>query len=90
MVRVTLLLKIVYAYLDLQIFMHSKQVLEYIFFEANLSSKNVPKPIVSAQSGESGIQYTDECVDLPSSIKSMEKESNLTETLLGMPHAEFR
>ena len=65
-------------------------MLEYIFFEANLSSKNVPKPIVSAQSGESGIQYTDECVDLPSSMKSMEKESNLTETLLGMPHAEFR
>ena len=70
--------------------MHSKQMLEYIFFEANLTSKNVPKPIVSAQPGESGIQYTDECVDLPSSMNSLEKESNLTETLLGIIHAEFR
>ena len=90
MVRVTLLLNIVYAYLDLQIFMHSKQVLEYIFFEANLSSKNVSKPITLAQSDERGMQYTDECVDLPSSMKSLEKQSNSTETLLGMTHAEFR
>ena len=70
--------------------MHSKQMLEYVFFEANLSSKNVSKTIVSAQSGENGMQYTDECVDLPSSMKSLEKQSNLTETLLGMTHAEFR
>ena len=70
--------------------MHSKQVLEYIFFEANLSSKNVSKPITLAQSDERGMQYTDECVDLPSSMKSLEKQSNSTETLLGMTHAEFR
>ena len=70
--------------------MHSKQMLEYVFFEANLSSKNVSKTIVSDQSGENGMQYTDECVDLPSSMKSLEKQSNLTETLLGMTHAEFR
>ena len=70
--------------------MHSKQMLEFIFFEANLSSKNVSKPITLAQSDERGMQYTDECVDLPSSMKSLEKQSNSTETLLGMTHAEFR
>ena len=70
--------------------MHSKQMLEYIFFEANLRSKNVSKPIVSAQSDEHGRQYTDECVDLPSSMKSTQKQSNSTETSLGMRNAVFR
>ena len=70
--------------------MHSKQMLEYIFFEANLSTKNVCKPIILAQSDERSMQYTDECVDLPSSMKSMQKQSSSTETALGMPHAEFR